>query len=116
MRPSTPSPSNPYAQLASLLDTTRALDPEEMAELHLEQGYVDRALEIYERLATENPRTFHYRQRRDWLRRLERPSAKARRRVSVDTTLRGMRAPGQITPAEPMAAPDVRLRRIIGVE
>lgn len=62
--------NNPYGKLRSLLDTTRQLDPEEMAELQLEQGYIERAAAIYERLAREHPANENYRRRREWLRRL----------------------------------------------
>lgn len=61
---------NPYAELRALLDTTRELDPEEVAELQLEQGYPERALAVYEGLLAAEPANAAYRRRRDWLRRL----------------------------------------------
>ncbi|MGE0790812.1 MAG: hypothetical protein AB7S26_34375 [Sandaracinaceae bacterium] len=63
--------NNPYARIGSLLDATRALDPEEMAELHIEQGLPDRAAAIYERLCRESPDNETYRRRLEWLRRLD---------------------------------------------
>ncbi len=104
---------NPYLHLRSLLDTTRHLDAEEMAELQLEQGYVERAAAIYDRLAREQPGNRRYAQRREWLRRLVAVQPPPRRATappprpagapgptsppsaSVDTTLRGLRAPGR---------------------
>ena len=48
---------NPYKDLRSLLDCTRQLSPEEVAELHLEQGFVERARAIYQDLVRRAPRT-----------------------------------------------------------
>lgn len=106
-------PANPYAELSALLDTTRQLDPEEMAELHLEQGFVDRALAIYEDLVRQHPDRFHYRRRRDWLARLAGVAARATL-GGVDSTMRGVRAP-TAAPSPPSAL-EVRRVAIIGVE
>jgi thioredoxin-like negative regulator of GroEL len=57
----------------SLLDTTRELAPEEMAELQLEQGYVERALAIYDELVQQHPKNAAYAMRREWLARLAQP-------------------------------------------
>lgn len=62
--------ANPYADLRALLDATRQLTPEEMAELHLEQGYVDRALRIYDELTAREPSNASYATRRAWLARM----------------------------------------------
>jgi hypothetical protein len=93
--------ANPYADLRALLDTTRKLDPEEEAELHLEQGFVDRALHIYEWLTEREPNNAVYAMRREWLARMVR-SRPIRavgtvqtcepEEASVDTTLRGVPA------------------------
>ncbi len=68
-----------------VLDTTRELSPEEMAELQLEQGYLDRALEIYEALLRRDPRNTVYRMRCEWLLRLTkarlRPTSRVGRRA-----------------------------------
>ena len=61
---------NPYADLGALLDTTRKLSDEEMAELQLELGYVRRALLIYERLLLGDPKNGFFRARCEWLARL----------------------------------------------
>jgi thioredoxin-like negative regulator of GroEL len=104
--------SNPPAQLRALLDTTRKLDPEEMAELQLEQGYIERALAIYDELAAKEPNNAGYRTRQAWLARMldvQRRSAApraAQREPSVDSTLVGA--------APPVSAKVVR-RRIVGV-
>ncbi len=49
---------------------TRQLTEEEIAELQLEQGYVDRALQIYEELARRDPSNASYATRRAWLARM----------------------------------------------
>jgi hypothetical protein len=64
------SVANPYADLRALLDATRQLTPEEMAELQLEQGYVDRALRIYDELTRREPSNASYATRRAWLARM----------------------------------------------
>lgn len=61
---------NPYRDLRALLDVTRPLAPEEMAELQLEQGYVERALRIYDELAARDPSNATYATRRAWLARM----------------------------------------------
>lgn len=61
---------DPHAEPGSLLDVTRRLTPEEMAELQLEQGYVDRALHIYEELVAREPSNAGYATRRAWLARM----------------------------------------------
>jgi len=61
---------SPYADLGALLDSTRELTPEEMAELQLEQGFVEAALSIYEALLLEEPANAYYRRRCEWLARL----------------------------------------------
>lgn len=61
---------SPYADLGALLDTTRELTPEEMAELQLEQGFVEAALTIFEGLLREDPTNGFYRRRCEWLARL----------------------------------------------
>lgn len=61
---------NPYRDLRALLDVTRPLAPEEMAELQLEQGYVERALRIYDELAARDPANASYATRRAWLARM----------------------------------------------
>ena len=63
-------PVNPYAELRALLDTTRQLAPEEMAELQLEQGHVDQARRIYEELSAKDPSNRTYAMRREWLARM----------------------------------------------
>lgn len=134
--------ANPYADLRALVDCTRELDPEEVAELQLEQGYADRALAIYEGLLAKAPDNVHYRRRRDWLARMatvrQRPVrlvavgeappepapavAPPLRRVSPDVTLRGVVAPRSRveTRRGPQAAPTdaaagVRRLSIVGV-
>ena len=76
------SVANPYAELSALLDTTRELTPEEMAELQLEQGYVDRALRIYDQLTAREPANASYATRREWLARMAtvRPLRPAKKR------------------------------------
>ena len=113
--PNSSHPPNPYAHLSALLDTTRPLSPEELAELQLEQGYVERALAAYEQLAVIHPADPHYRRRRDWLRRLGAVAVRPMREVSVDHTLRGMRSPAALAdepepqaPEEPASEPGVR--------
>jgi hypothetical protein len=108
---------NPYADLRALLDATRQLDPEEMAELQLEQGYIDRALAIYEELVHKEPDNPSYETRRAWLARMlvatertseervkiERPAPRTAHR---EPTLYGIPAP--------VRGPDVR--RIVRVK
>jgi len=60
----------PLRAEAGLLDTTRRLSGEEMAELQLELGETRRALEIYEGLLLERPRDAFYRRRCEWLARV----------------------------------------------
>jgi len=56
--------------LRALLEVTRPITPEEMAELQLEQGYADRALSIYDELAEREPANTAYATRRAWLARI----------------------------------------------
>lgn len=100
----------------ALVDTTRQLTPEEMAELHLEQGYVDRALRIYEELSAREPANSSYATKREWLARMAaiRPATPpARRGASAPRprrrTLEGM-GPTQVRAIEPAV-----VRRIVGV-
>lgn len=86
--------ANPYADLRALLDATRQLTPEEMAELHLEQGYVDRALRIYDELTRREPGNASYATRRAWLARM--------------ASVRSVRAIG---PRERETEPEARPRR-----
>ncbi len=110
------SVANPYAELAALLDTTRQLTPEEMAELQLEQGYVDRALRIYEELSAREPANASYATKRAWLARMASvrpakasvPEAAPRRRMR---TLEGV-GPAHARAIEPAI---VRRLRIVGV-
>ena len=109
--------ANPYASLQALLDTTRELDPQEMAELQLELGYVERALRIYEELLLSDPRNGHYRRRCEWLARLAtasprkirsvgraRPTPTPRRAARRRTTTRPGRSsePPRSTPIRPL--------------
>lgn len=81
-------PANPYADLRSLLDVTRQLSPEEMAELHLEQGFVDRALRIYDELVRREPANASYATRRAWLARIASASRRdGERRPTSSSTL-----------------------------
>ncbi len=79
---------NLYADLSALLDATRKLTDEEMAELQLELGYTDRALLIYERLLRAEPKNLFYRRRCEWLARLLMASAPTQRRSAVRTRKR----------------------------
>lgn len=98
--------ANPYEDLSSLLDSTRQLSPEEVAELHLEQGFIERARAIYQDLVRQSPDNADYRRRLDWLARLAsverqkviavRGSKRLRQVRSVDATLRGVLAPGAL--------------------
>jgi hypothetical protein len=106
----------PVDFLPGLLDTTRQLTPEEMAELHLEQGYVDRALRIYEELSAQEPANTSYTTKREWLARMAaiRPATPpARRAPSAQRprrrTLEGM-GPTHAHEVEPAV-----VRRIVGV-
>jgi hypothetical protein len=107
-------PASPYAELRALLETTRRLDPVEMAELHLEQGHFDRALRIYDELLANDPSNDEFARRRAWLERMssvrarptrtagaahERPAAHVLR---SERTLRGIRSP--VAPQEPSEA------------
>jgi hypothetical protein len=97
-------PANPYADLRALLDSTRRLDPEEVAELHLEQGYADRALAIYESLLAREPANPAYRRRRDWLAKLASVRQRPVRCVSASTpppAAGTARAPGAPPPTPP---------------
>lgn len=79
-----PQVRNPYSDLKSLLDVTRQLDPEEMAELHLEQGFIDRALAIYEELLAKDPHNASYETKRAWLVRMQATSErKSRERIAT---------------------------------
>ena len=62
----------PYspAERSALLDATRKLGEEEMAELQLELGYLGRALRIYEGLLLGEPSNPSFRARCEWLARL----------------------------------------------
>jgi len=74
--------------LRALLEVTRPITPEEMAELQLEQGYADRALSIYDELAERDPGNAAYATRRAWLARIVARSAgprRARRSTSAST-------------------------------
>jgi hypothetical protein len=117
-------PANPYADLRALLDSTRRLDPEEVAELQLEQGYADRALAIYEALLASEPSNAGYRRRRDWLARLATVRQRPVRCVSassppppaelprdpVDATLRGVRPVAPSPPVPASEPPGATLR------
>ena len=74
---------NPYASLQALLDTTRELDPQEMAELQLELGYVERALAIFEQLLLDEPKNPYYRRRCEWLARLNTATPRTIRSVGA---------------------------------
>lgn len=65
-------------ELRALLDVTRRLAPEEIAELQLEQGYFDHALRIYDELARRDPSNASYATRRAWLARMLAPARDAR--------------------------------------
>lgn len=104
--------ANPYADLRSLLDSTRQITPEELAELHLEQGFVDRALRIYEELARAHPTNGTYATRRAWLARMS--AARPVRPVPAsepprDRTLRGLPSP---VAAEPSVVRELRIVRV----
>jgi hypothetical protein len=91
--------------LRALLEVTRPITPEEMAELQLEQGYVDRALSIYDELTEREPGNASYATKRAWLERMARrdPSDP---RPAPEQTCKGM------GPASPGV---VQRRRIVGV-
>lgn len=65
--------------LRALLEITRPITPEELAELQLEQGYADRALSIYDELAEREPANTAYATRRAWLARIVARSSTPRR-------------------------------------
>ena len=88
---------NPYADLSALLETTRKLTDEEMAELQLELGYARRALLIYERLLLADPRNAFYRRRCEWLARLLMASEPTVRRPAAPAS-EARRAKGEPTP------------------
>jgi hypothetical protein len=74
--------------LRALLEVTRPITLEEMAELQLEQGYADRALSIYDELAEREPANAAYATRRAWLARIVARSPgprRARRSAPVPT-------------------------------
>lgn len=116
---------NPYADLPALLDATRKLSDEEMAELQLELGYTERSLLIYEQLLRGEPRNAFFRWRCEWLARLSmahrptvpRPVVRARQRT---TTRRGGLAPARASAAgrakvPPESSVEVRSLPIITV-
>lgn len=114
--------ANPYAELRALVDTTRRLDPVEVAELQLEQGYVERALRIYDELHANDPSNAEFARRRAWLQRMSSVQARPTRTAGVrveaaprperalpertlpERTLRGIRSP--VAPPEPSEAED----------
>lgn len=71
-----------YSQLRASPEITRRITPEELAELHLEQGYVERALHIYEELVEREPANATYAMRRAWLARMIPPSRPEVRRTA----------------------------------
>ncbi len=108
-----PGQRNPYASLGALLETTRELSPEELAELQLELGYVDRALAIYERLLLADPKNASLRGRCEWLARLAMARAKETRRVGPPPAPEGPPPRSRSTtwpglPSEPPPAPRAR--------
>jgi hypothetical protein len=109
---------HPYAELRALLDTTRQLTPEEMAELHLEQGFVDRALRIYDELAAREPANPSYATRREWLARMAaaRPATPAKARAREEAPRDRTRTLMGIGPVRQADGPAmVRRLRIVGV-
>ena len=82
-----------YRDRRRLNETTRALEPEEMAELQVEQGYLGRALSIYEELLEREPANVLYQRRCTWLRRLNVASQRPAPRDPRGETLRGFPAP-----------------------
>ncbi|MEZ4338345.1 MAG: hypothetical protein R3B82_17120 [Sandaracinaceae bacterium] len=117
-----PGQKNPYASLAALLDATRQLSPEELAELQLELGYVERALTIYEKLLLEDPKNPYLRGRCEWLARLAMARARETRRVGQATPAASPRArtgtrPGWASepPPPPKRADSIVPRRIVPV-
>lgn len=106
---------NPYAGLRALLEATRELSLEELAELQLELGYVDRALAIYERLLLAEPKNLAYRGRCEWLARLSMAQARRRRAVPAREAPGHTTQPGHASPPPPTRAsilplPMVRVR------
>lgn len=89
--------------LRALLEVTRPITPEEMAELQLEQGYADRALSIYDELAEREPTNTAYATRRAWLARIVARSPAPRRTPPPSTGPlhdRKSRRPGRSSPTE----------------
>lgn len=103
---------NPYPDLTALLDSTRQLSSEEQAELLLEQGYVERALRIYQELLESSPGDVHLTRRRDWAMRLvareRKPETGTMRKPGAEATLRGMPSPARAAPPE-----DPTVRRLV---
>jgi len=97
---------SPYADLGALLDTTRELTPEEMAELQLEQGFVEAALHIFEALLREDPANGYYRRRCEWLARLSWAKPRPVRAVG-DGSRRAVPRARKTTRPGPQGAQDV---------
>lgn len=117
LRPSAVPGKSSHADRRALLDSTRQITPEELAELQLEQGYVERALRIYEELARQHPDNATYATRRAWLARMSaarpaRPEARAvppRRRVR---TLPGPHVDESPTVSPPATVRELRIVRV----
>ncbi len=104
---------NPYVGLRALLDATRELSLEELAELQLELGYVDRALAIYERLLLAEPKNLAYRGRCEWLARLSMAQARLRRAVPArDATGHPTQSGHSGTTPAPASIRPVRIVRV----
>ncbi|MCB9594231.1 MAG: hypothetical protein H6719_15975 [Sandaracinaceae bacterium] len=118
MRPFAPR-HNIYANLQALLDTTRPLNQEEMAELQLELGYVDRALAIYEELLRADPSNPWVRGRCEWLARLAMAQVRTIRSVGApapEVRSRSITRPGwSEPPPQPRAPASIRPLRIVPV-
>ncbi|MBX3271310.1 MAG: hypothetical protein KF729_13680 [Sandaracinaceae bacterium] len=100
------------ADSRAALEVTRPLSAEEMAELQLEQGYVERALAIFEALLAEDPENAFYRGRCAWLGRL------ATARTSLRPRPRGpvaSRSPTLAGFAPPRASDAIRPHPIVVV-
>ena len=91
------------ADSRAALEVTRPLSAEEMAELQLEQGYVDRALAIFEALLAQDPQNAFYRGRCAWLRRLAKARTPLRPRPRGPVASRSPTLAGVAPPRSPDA-------------
>ena len=88
-----PSPSPPEAPPLEKADTPTPFSSPTLAELYLEQGLVDRAVDVYRQLLAEEPENDRARSRLAEIERAPSPAAdRAARRRALERTIAGLEA------------------------